>query len=74
MTVDGQPVETQLVGDCMAAVALTQGQHRVSFVYKNPAFSLGWKVSLLCGIILLVLVQRHYHPDWKRLLPKKDKA
>lgn len=74
VTVDGQPVETQLVGDCMAAVALTQGQHRVSFVYKNPAFSLGWKVSLLCGIILLVLVQRHYHPDWKRLLPKKDKA
>ena len=74
VTVDGQPVETQLVGDCMAAVALTQGQHRVSFVYKNPAFSLGWKVSLLCGITLLVLVQRHYHPDWKRLLPKKDKA
>ena len=74
VTVDGQPVKTQLVGDCMAAVALTQGQHRVSFVYKNPAFSLGWKVSLLCGIILLVLVQRHYHPDWKRLLPKKDKA
>ncbi len=74
VTVDGQPVETQLVGDCMAAVALTQGQHRVSFVYKNPAFSLGWKVSLLCGIILLVLVQWQYHPDWKRLLPKKDKA
>ena len=74
VTVDGQPVETQLVGDCMAAVALTQGQHRVSFVYKNPAFSLGWKVSLLCGLMLLVLVQWQYHPDWKRLLPKKDKA
>ena len=74
VTVDGQPVETQLVGDCMAAVSLTAGQHRVSFVYKNPAFSLGWKVSLLCGIILLVLVQWQYRPDWKRLLPKKDKA
>ena len=48
VTVDGKPVETVLVGDCMAAVELSAGSHAVSFTYRNPAFSLGWKISLAC--------------------------
>ena len=47
--VDGMPVETALVGECMAAVPLTEGQHRVEFRYENAAFSLGWKISLVCA-------------------------
>lgn len=70
--VDGQPVETLLVGGCMAAVELTQGEHRVSFAYHNPAFSLGWKISLACAIALLALGQWKYRPDWKHLLKKEQ--
>ena len=54
--VDGNPVETVLVGDCMAAVALLQGTHTVSFRYENPAFALGWKISLGCAAVLALLV------------------
>lgn len=65
--VDGQPAEIRLVGNCMIAVALTEGEHVVAFTYRNPAFSLGWKISLGCGAVLLALIQAVYRPDWKRL-------
>ena len=55
VTVDGDPVETILVGECMAAVKLTQGSHAVRFTYVNPAFSLGWKISLGCAAVLALL-------------------
>ena len=57
--VDGEPTETVLVGDCMAAVLLSQGTHTVSFSYENPAFSLGWKVSLGCAALLALLAWLH---------------
>ena len=71
VSVDGQPVQTLLVGSCMTAVELDQGVHRVSFVYENPAFSWGWKISLVCAAALLALVQWKYRPDWKHLLRKE---
>lgn len=55
-TVDGSPAEIQLVGDCMCAVALTKGAHTVSFRYHNAALSLGWKLSLGCGLVFLLIV------------------
>ena len=54
--VDNEPAEIILVGDVMAAVELTEGDHTVRFVYKNAAFSLGWKVSLLSFAIFGILV------------------
>ncbi len=62
--VDGEPAEIKLVGDCMAAVELTVGMHTVSFTYRNEAFSLGWKISLGCAAVLLVLLQISYKPNW----------
>ena len=56
VTVDGVPVETILVGDCMAAVKLTEGVHRVAFRYQNPAFSLGWKISFVSFAVFGLLV------------------
>ena len=56
--VDGKPAEIQLVGDCMVSVPLTEGKHLVEYTYRNPAFSLGWKISLLCGAVFGVLVYR----------------
>ena len=51
VTVDGKPEEIRLVGDCMVGVPLTEGKHLVEYRYRNGAFSLGWKVSLLCGAV-----------------------
>jgi len=53
--VDGELVESTLVGDAMVAVPLTKGYHEVSFRYHNSAFSTGWKVSLASAAVLLGL-------------------
>ena len=53
--VDGEEAPIRLVGDCMIGVELTAGEHTVTYVYRNAAFSLGWKVSLGCGLILLAI-------------------
>lgn len=55
-TVDGSPAEIRLVGDCMCAVELTEGSHAVSFHYHNAALSLGWKISLGCALVFLLVV------------------
>ena len=62
-TVDGEPAEIKLVGDCMAAVELTEGGHTVAFTYHNAAFSLGWKVTFVCFAIFGALVWFVYKPD-----------
>ena len=70
VTVDGREVETVLVGDCMAAVELTEGQHTVIFSYHNGAYSLGWKVSLACAAVFALLVWTSYGQE----LPKGKKS
>ena len=65
--VDGQEAEITLVGECMVAVELQQGDHNISFRYENKAFSLGWKITLLCFLIFGLLV-------WKeRMVPPVGK-
>lgn len=54
--VDGETVEPRLVGKGMIGVELEEGNHTVSFTYRNPAFSLGWKISLACAIVFILLV------------------
>ena len=54
--VDGEPVEIVLVGDVMAAVELTEGEHTVAFTYRSRAFALGWKISLVSAAIFGALV------------------
>jgi len=68
--VDGEVVQTVLVGDDMIGVPLEEGEHLVTFSYHNGAFSLGWKVTLLCfavfgGLVLL------YYPELRRKLLRK---
>ena len=53
--VDGQPVQTQLVGNAMVAVPLTKGYHEVAFRYHNDAFALGWKITAASTAVLLGL-------------------
>ncbi len=54
-TVDGQPAQIVLVDDAMICLNLTEGSHTVSFTYRNPAFDLGWKISLLCLLIFGII-------------------
>ncbi len=72
--VDGQPADITLVGDVMVGVELTEGSHMVSFRYHNPAFGLGWKISLGCGILFLVLIRVFCQPDWQSLRKKHHKS
>ncbi len=75
VTVDGREVESKLVGDCMTAVELTKGSHMVTYTYRNPAFSIGWKVSLLCTVLFGGIVWVFYKPELppKRKKPAKGK-
>lgn len=64
--VDGKTADTLLIGNCMIGVGLEEGSHMVSFIYHNPAFSLGWKISLVCAIVFILLVYLFYKPTDSR--------
>ena len=54
--VDGVQVEYELVGDCMIGVMMQEGFHEVEYVYKNEAFSYGWKISLAFGLLFVICI------------------
>ena len=59
--VDGEEAETVTAGQAMTAVLLSEGTHEVRFCYRNGAFSVGWKISLLCSAIFGVLAWHNLH-------------
>ena len=34
--------------------------HEITFSYRNPAFSLGWKISLVCLLLLGIITYAVY--------------
>ena len=60
--VDGKPAQIILTGDAMVGMMLTEGEHQVRFVYRNGAFSLGWKISLACALIFAVIAYAACQP------------
>ena len=64
--VDGQEAEITLVGDCMISTLLPQGSHTVTFRYQNKAFSLGWKVSLVCLLVFGTCAYLAYKPELEK--------
>ena len=68
--VDGEEAQIQLVCDAMIGVKLTEGDHTIRFVYRNEAFSWGWKISLVSVLIFVALVWFIYKPDF---MPKQGK-
>ena len=64
--VDGEPAEIVLTGNAMIGVMLTEGEHEIHFIYRNAAFSLGWKISLGCALVFAILVYVSNQPK----LPK----
>ncbi len=65
VSVDGKPAEAVTIGNAMVGVLVTEGYHAVSFTYENPAFSLGWKISLGCLLLFVGLYWYHYRPTIK---------
>ena len=65
-TIDGKPVDIVLIGDAMVGVLLSEGTHSVKFQYHNAAFSLGWKISLVCAVIFAGLYISIYQPKRKK--------
>ena len=61
--VDGEPAEAVAVGEAMTSVMLTEGTHEVRFFYRNEAFALGWKISLVCLAVFALLV---WHSNQQR--------
>lgn len=72
-TVDGKPAEIVLIGDAMCGLIVTEGEHTISFTYHNAAFSLGWKISLGCLVIFVILYLCFYQPSLKRKKGKYEK-
>ena len=66
--VDGERAETVRVGNAMVGVPMTEGIHEVTFRYENKAFSMGWKISLLCAVIFVGVTLAVYKPH-----PRKGK-
>ncbi len=64
--VDGKPAETVQIGGAMVGLLLSEGEHTVSFVYRNKYFSLGWKISLACLCVFLGLYYSIYQPRRKK--------
>ena len=65
--VDGKAADIVLVGDVMVGVKLTQGSHTVTFTYRNSAFGLGWKITLLCAMAFCLLIWKCYPiPDRRK--------
>lgn len=71
--VDGKPVDTVTIGDAMVGLILSEGNHTIRFIYRNPSFSLGWKVSLGCFIIFIVIAVVVYKPTLQRKKGKYEK-
>ena len=72
-TIDGKPAQIAVIGDVMVGLLLTKGQHTITFTYKNEAFSLGWKISLISLIVFLFLCRLYHKPVEKKILPAKRK-
>ena len=65
-TVDGKDAETVLIGEAMVGLQLTEGEHEISFYYKNKAFELGLTVSLICLAVFAAVVLMVYKPKFLR--------
>ena len=64
--VDGNPAEIVTIGNVMVGLILPEGNHEIRFVYRNTAYSLGWKITLLCAVLFAVTYIVIYRPVIKR--------
>lgn len=71
--VDGEPAEIVTIGDAMVGLLLSEGNHTIRFIYRNPSFALGWKISLACFIIFTAIVLLFYSTSLRRKKGKYER-
>lgn len=71
--IDGKPAETVTIGNAMVGLLLSEGNHTIRFIYRNPSFSLGWKISLCCLITFAAIAFLAYKPTPPRRKGKYSK-
>jgi hypothetical protein len=71
--VDGQPVQTVLIGNAMLGLNISEGFHQVTFTYRNHMFSMGTLISLACAAVFLCCVWIYYQPSLKRKKGKYER-
>jgi uncharacterized membrane protein YfhO len=59
--VDGEPAEVVLVGNCMVGLELTEGQHTITFRYRNTTFRNGLLISIGCLLLFVALIVGDRH-------------
>ncbi len=64
--VDGKESDIALIGNAMIGVPLAEGEHTITFIYRNAAFSLGWKISLACAVVFVICTLIVYKPIRKK--------
>ena len=64
--VDGKDADIVLIGDCMIGVSMAEGAHEVVFKYRNQAYDLGWKITLVCAISFAGIALAVYLPERKK--------
>lgn len=64
--VDGNQAQIVAIGDAMVGLLLSEGDHIITFRYKNSAFDLGWKINLACAVVSIGLYISVYHPRRKK--------
>ncbi len=64
--VDGKTVDSVKVGEAMIGVYLTEGNHTVTFTYRNEAFLVGAGASIACLAIFLWLTLKVYPLSFAR--------
>ena len=71
--VDGKETEIVTIGNAMVGLLLSSGDHTVEFRYHNPAFSLGWKITLASFSLFFVIFLIVYRPVLKRKKGKYER-
>ena len=75
--VDGEPAQIVKVGECMVGLELTEGQHTITFRYRNSAFRTGLLISLCCALIfaaIIVFNRYQRNRNGKYMAPKSNAA
>jgi len=66
VAVDGKEADIVLIGDCMIGVPMAEGEHTVTFLYQNKAYSIGWKISLFCAALFIGITLAIYLPKRRK--------
>ena len=54
--VDGQPAEVITIGNAIVGLLLSEGQHTITFSYKNQPFNIGVLISLSCLVVFTLVI------------------